>query len=85
MYRITSATSPTTALGANLFPDKSGASFRVWAPNASAVNVRLAPSNIVPFQAFPLGQDPTDPGYWSVDISGVATEHLYQFEITNRG
>lgn len=85
MYQIISATSPTTALGTNLFPDKSGASFRVWAPNASAVNVRLAPANAVPFQAFSLGQDPTNPGYWSVAISGVASGHLYQFDITNRG
>src|SRR6266849_3602734 len=85
MYSIQSPTSTTTALGANLLPDKSGASFRVWAPNASAVNVRLAPADGVPFQAFSLSRDVADPAYWSVDISGVAAGHFYEFEITNKG
>ena len=49
VYQIESAVGGTTALGANLFPNKSGASFRVWAPNASVVNVRLTPSDADPF------------------------------------
>jgi 1,4-alpha-glucan branching enzyme len=85
MYSIQSALSTTIALGANLLPDKSGAGFRVWAPNASSVNVLLAPADGQPFQAFPLTRDVTNPAYWSVDISGVAAGHLYEFEITNKG
>jgi hypothetical protein len=30
MYSLQSSPSTTTALGANLLPDKSGAAFRVW-------------------------------------------------------
>src|SRR5437764_544410 len=85
VYQIVFAVSGTTALGANLVPDKSGASFRVWAPNANAVNVRLTPSEADPFQTLPLGRDRANRAYWSVDISGVAAGHRYQFEITNRG
>ena len=85
IYQVTSTVSETTTLGVNLFPDKSGASFRVWAPNAKSVNVWLTPTSVLPYQTFPLGQDVTNQAYWSVDISGVNTGHLYQFEITNRG
>ena len=56
VYHVTSVASGTTALGANHFSDNSGASFRVWAPNARAVNVRLAPSDVEPFQTLPLGR-----------------------------
>src|SRR5437763_3496578 len=85
VYHVTSVTSGTTALGANLFPDKSGATFRVWAPNAAAVNVRLTPSDVEPFQPLPLGRDAANPHYWLVDVGGVASGHRYQFEITNQG
>ncbi|HWF11464.1 MAG TPA: hypothetical protein VG297_23510, partial [Bryobacteraceae bacterium] len=85
MYSIAAGVDSLPALGANLFPDKSGASFRVWAPNASAVNVRLSPNAAQALQPFPLSADPTNPGYWSAGITGVAAGHLYQFEITNRG
>src|SRR5438105_2918999 len=85
VYHIMSAASGTTALGANLFPDKSGATFRVWAPNAAAVNVRLTPSDVEPFQTLPLGRDAATPHYWLVDVGGVASGHRYQFEITNQG
>jgi 1,4-alpha-glucan branching enzyme len=84
-YGAKAAVSATTTLGVNLFPDKSGASFRVWAPNAKAVSVRLAPTNAAPFQTFSLSQDTANQAYWSVDFSGVTVGHLYQFEITNRG
>lgn len=85
MYSVKSAVSATAALGATLFADKSGASFRVWAPFASAANVRLSPNAAQALQPFPLGADPANPGYWSVDINGVASGDLYQFDITNRG
>ena len=76
VYHVTSVASGTTALGANLFPDNSGASFRVWAPNAAAVNVRLTPSDVEPFQTLPLGRDAANPAYWSVDVGGVAAGML---------
>lgn len=85
MYSITTTVPPLPALGANLFPDKSGASFRVWAPYASAVSVRLSPNAAQPLQPFPFSVDPANPGYWTASITGVAVGHLYQFEITNRG
>jgi 1,4-alpha-glucan branching enzyme len=85
MYSVTTAVPALPALGANLFADRSGAGFRVWAPYASAVNVRLSPSAAQALQPFPLSADPTNPGYWAAAITGVAAGHLYQFEITNRG
>ena len=83
MYAIKSAVSAVAALGANLY--RGGASFRVWAPNASAVMVNLAPAAGATVASLPLGADLSHAGYWSVDIDGVAAGHLYQFQITNRG
>jgi 1,4-alpha-glucan branching enzyme len=85
IYAVTAAPSGTTELGVHLLPGGAGASFRVWAPNASAVNVLLRPLNANPIQRFPLSRDAANQAYWSVDISGVSVGHLYQFEITNRG
>jgi len=87
MYTVTAAPSGSRTLGANLFDDRSGASFVVWAPHAGAVTLRLTPTNVqpFPFETFALSPDPAQPGYWSVDVSGVAAGHLYQYEITNRG
>lgn len=85
MYTIKSGIGGSQDLGANLLPDKSGASFRVWAPFAGAVEVFLAPTEGQPPQTVPLIADPASPGYWAVDVEGVAAGHLYQFEITNRG
>ena len=86
MYAITAAPSTkTTAVGATLFPDQTGASFRVWAPYANSVAVRLAPTDGEPVQVFPLAHDGDDAAYWSADVSDVAAGHCYQFAITNRG
>jgi 1,4-alpha-glucan branching enzyme len=83
MYAIRSAVSAVRALGATL--DARGASFRVWAPNAKAVVVALAPAAGAAFTSLPLGADPANPGHWSADIDGVADGHLYQLQITNSG
>lgn len=85
MYDTTPIPNGITALGATLFPDKSGAAFRVWAPNASAVNVRLATTQAGPFTVLPLSRDAVNPAYWSLGVSGVAAGHCYLFDITNRG
>ena len=85
MYTIKSGISGSQDLGATLLPDKSGASFRVWAPYAGAVKVLVAPAEDQPPLVVSLAADPASPGYWSVDVEGVAAGHLYQFQITNRG
>jgi 1,4-alpha-glucan branching enzyme len=85
MYVLSSSPSATASLGATLFPDKSGSSFRVWAPFASAVNVFLQPDPGTPSVSFPLARDAVSPAYWSADIAGVSAGHLYQFSIQNRG
>jgi 1,4-alpha-glucan branching enzyme len=85
MYSVAAAPSKTKTLGAALFPDKSGTSFRVWAPNASSVNVLLQPDSATPAASFALAKDVGNPAYWSVDIADAVAGHLYQFAIQNRG
>jgi 1,4-alpha-glucan branching enzyme len=85
MYAVLSPVASSPHLGANLLPGGAGAAFRVWAPNASAVNVRLSPDAATPPTVLPLGADPAQPGYWSADVSGVAAGHRYQFDVTNKG
>jgi 1,4-alpha-glucan branching enzyme len=85
MYTLSSAPSATSALGANLSADQTSASFRVWAPYASAVTVLLQPSSSSPQSSFGLQPDAANPAYWSADIAGVAAGHLYQYSVQNRG
>jgi 1,4-alpha-glucan branching enzyme len=85
MYSIAAVPSKTKTLGATLLPDKSGSSFRVWAPNASAVQVMLQPNSPTPAVSLALAQDAGNPAYWSVDIADAVAGHLYQFAIQNRG
>ena len=85
MYVLSASPSATASLGATLFPGKSGSSFRVWAPFASAVNVFLQPDSGTPAVSFPLARDAANRAYWSADIAGVSAGHLYQFSIQNRG
>jgi 1,4-alpha-glucan branching enzyme len=84
MYTIISAPSPGATLGSTLFPDKSGSTFRVWAPHASFVEVRLQPNTTTPVMSFALARE-INGEYWSADIGGAEAEHLYQFALTNRG
>ena len=85
MYVLSSSPSITASLGATLFPDKSGSSFRVWAPFASTVNVLLQPDSGTPAVSFALAKDAANSAYWSADIVGVSSGHFYQFSIQNRG
>jgi 1,4-alpha-glucan branching enzyme len=85
LFAVTAAPSETTSLGVHLLPDGAGASFRVWAPNASAVNTRLSTTEAGSFNSLSLQQDRAKAGYWSANISGVTAGDYYQFEITNRG
>jgi 1,4-alpha-glucan branching enzyme len=85
MYSVAAAPSKTKTLGAALFPDKSGSSFRVWAPNASSVKVLLQADSSTPAASFALAKDAGNPAYWSADIADAVAGHLYQFAIQNSG
>jgi 1,4-alpha-glucan branching enzyme len=85
MYVAGASPSATTALGATLSEDKSVCTFRVWAPNASSVQILLQPDSATPIVSFPLAADVANAAYWSADISGAVAGHLYQFSIQNRG
>jgi len=85
MYTLVASPSATRTPGPTLFPDQSGCSFRVWAPNASAVSVYLQPDDATAGVSFALAQDAGNPAYWSADIAGVAVGHRYYFSIQNRG
>ena len=82
---VRSPSTPASGMGANLLPAGTGASFRVWAPNAGAVAVRLRPDGASPYTDLPLAQDPADGEYWSADVSGVAAGHRYRFRMANSG
>jgi 1,4-alpha-glucan branching enzyme len=84
MYTILSAPASNALSGVSLFFDGSGASFRVWAPNALSVSVSLKAVEGVPFVTLPLAPDTLNPAYWSASISNVAAGHYYQFELVNR-
>ena len=69
-------------MGATLFDDAAGkgATFRVWAPFASAVCV-AGDFNAWSAVADPLSSE--DNGYWSTDIPGDLTNKQYLFVLTN--
>ncbi len=84
MYSRIASPSSSTTLGPKLLPG-GGASFRVWAPNASAVSVLLQPDASSPQTPAALQPDQANPAYWSADIADVAAGHFYQVSIQNRG
>jgi len=69
---------PSTPMGANLIAD--GATFRVWAPNATAVHVRGS------FNGFTVRDDAAlvrgDGGYWHGFIRGVSDRATYKYWIS---
>lgn len=75
---------PDSGMGANLpRPGTASTSFRVWAPNASQVVLRLRPDAATPFTDLPLQRDAPGSEYFSGDVTGVAAEHQYRLLITN--
>jgi 1,4-alpha-glucan branching enzyme len=84
-YALAAAPSATAALGVTLLPAGAGASFRLWAPYASAVNVMLSMPGGGAASSFALARDMANPAYWSCDIHGAAATDLYQFSVQNRG
>src|SRR5437870_5106924 len=67
-----------TPMGANLAPG--GATFRVWAPNATAVHVRGSFNNLEIRDDALLIKGAS--GYWHGFIAGVAEFSTYKFWIT---
>jgi 1,4-alpha-glucan branching enzyme len=89
-YAILRAPSaPDSGMGANLLADGSGASFRVWAPNASRVVLKLwpddGPDDGAAVTELDLARDATNPAYYSADVGGMAAGCRYRFLITNCG
>src|SRR5947208_9109594 len=70
--------SPSTPMGANLIAD--GATFRVWAPNATSVHVLGSFNGFTARDAEALVRD--DRGYWHGFIPGVADRDTYKYWIT---
>jgi len=87
MYTLVAAPSTATPdLGPVLLADKISMSFRLWAPNASAVQVFVGPPGPTPVTSFALAPDPAAGiGYWSAVVSGVTVGDQYYFSITNDG
>ena len=76
--------SPSTAVGMGASLSGGGVvSFRVWTPNAGAVNVLLRADSGDAYQKFPLAADDGSRNYWSADISGLAPGHEYRFIVSN--
>jgi len=75
---------PGTGMGANLQPG-GGASFRVWAPNASSVRLKIRVDGASPYTDLALARDADNGAYWSADLSGVVAGHRYRFHLTNTG
>lgn len=69
---------PHTKYGAT--PYAGGYTFRVWAPNATAVSV-AGDFNSWNTTNRPLAQDPGNPGVWSRDVAGAVSGHNYKFVI----
>ena len=63
-------------------PGGSGVTFRVWAPNASSVNV-AGTFNSFSTNATPLFSEGTN-GVWSVDVAEAATDQQYKYYIADR-
>jgi 1,4-alpha-glucan branching enzyme len=62
-------------------PYDEGTTFRVWAPNASAVSVT---STFTSWQTNSVPLVSENNGYWSVDVRGAVVGDQYKFIITNR-
>lgn len=72
------STQPHAKYGAT--PYAGGYTFRVWAPNASAVTV-AGDFNSFNTTNRPLAQDIGNPGVWSRDVSGATSGQKYKFVI----
>lgn len=71
-------TAPSVRSGMGAIPYPGGVTFRVWAPDASAVAVSLGPPGSVAVVA--LGTEGS--GVWSADVGGVDPGQQYQYLLT---
>ena len=69
---------PSTRPGVGAIPYTGGTTFRVWAPNASFVNVR-GDFNGWSGTSKPLGSEAG--GWWSRDVTGALVGHEYRYKI----
>jgi 1,4-alpha-glucan branching enzyme len=79
---LPAAAAPSTRPGMGAIPYKGGTTFRVWAPNASAVYVT---GN---FNGWSTTANPLSPegnGLWSADVSGASVNQQYKYVINNNG
>jgi len=72
----------STRPGMGAVPYTGGVTFRVWAPNATAVNV-AGQFNGWSTTVNPLSSE--GGGIWSVDVSGASLNQEYKYVITNNG
>jgi len=73
---------PSSRPGMGAVPYTGGTTFRVWAPNATAVNV-AGNFNGWSATAHPLYSE--SGGLWSVDVGGASLNQQYKYVITNNG
>jgi 1,4-alpha-glucan branching enzyme len=84
VYKVLARPAPGSPLGISLLPGGAGVAFRVWAPNAAAASMNLAPAPGQPLQAVALGPE-AGTGYFSAQIADAAPGHVYLLQITNNG
>lgn len=77
---VVSARPPSVKAGIGAVPYAGGTTFRVWAPNATAVTVGGS-FNAWSATATPLFSEGN--GYWSADVAGVGEGAEYKYVITN--
>jgi hypothetical protein len=80
---VTSPSAPTSGMGANFLAPGGAVAFRVWAPNASAVQLLLWSSDTSAWVPLSLHADDATGNYWSADVSGVSPGAQYRFQMTN--
>jgi 1,4-alpha-glucan branching enzyme len=68
--------------GLGSWPEAAGVAFRVWAPNASAVAVRLVDGALAGQEAA-MAAEPG--GYWSAEVAGAAVGDGYLYMVTWEG
>jgi len=76
------ATSATAPLGATVHPG--GVTFRVWAPYADSVAVRINEGNAIAMAREPGHSEPAD-GIWSAEVPGAKASDRYKYVIHCKG
>jgi 1,4-alpha-glucan branching enzyme len=71
-------TRPSARAGLGALPFEGGTTFRVWAPNATAIHV-IGTFNDWDEARDPLSRDPGDGGTWSADVAAAHPGDEYRF------